>query len=159
MVADLVISEFMASPTSQPGNIADVDGAFSDWIEVHNTTNQPINLAGWQLRDSEETWTFPSQTLAANGYLVVFASDKNRSTAGQELHTNFKLGNSNDTLTLLLPDGVSIASDFDYPDQLSNISYGPNSALTANGYFHDALARPAQCDRAGRGPDQADRDQ
>src|SRR5690349_6233790 len=93
MVADLVISEFMASPTNAAGNIQDKDGEYSDWIEVHNTTAAPINLAGWSLTDNSgdlDQWVFPSQTLAANGYLVVFASGKDLRTAGQELHTNFK---------------------------------------------------------------------
>src|SRR5205085_5255213 len=65
LVADLVISEFMASPTLT-GNYPDKDGDFSDWIEIHNTTAAPINLAGWSLTDKSndlDQWVFPNETL------------------------------------------------------------------------------------------------
>ena len=115
LVADLVISEFMASPTNAAGNIQDKDGDYSDWIEIHNTTAAPINLAGWSLTDKSndlDQWVFPNQTLAANGYLVVFASEKDLRTPGQELHTNFKLGGGGEYLALVAPDGVTFGSQF-----------------------------------------------
>src|SRR4029079_12468214 len=78
---DVVISEFMASNTK---TVADQDGDFSDWIEVHNITAAPVSLQRWQLTEHKlqpAKWTFPAVTLPADGYLVVFASGKNRAVA------------------------------------------------------------------------------
>ncbi len=92
-----VINEFMASNGSQPplavGDILDADGDSSDWIELYNPTPEAFDLGGWYLTDDPNEpakWQFPSPTiLAPDGYLLVFASGKDR-TKGQ-LHTNFKL--------------------------------------------------------------------
>src|SRR6266700_4241341 len=88
---DVFISEFMAVNDS---TLADEDGDFSDWIEIHNSGAVGVNLNGWFLTDklSQLTeWRFPSTNLAPNGYLVVFASGKDRRVPGAPLHTNFKL--------------------------------------------------------------------
>src|SRR5258708_39930765 len=76
--AEPVIREFMASNDS---TLADEDGAFSDWIEIFNPDSSPVNLGGWYLTDSakkKSKWAIPAVTLASNGFLVVFASGKNR---------------------------------------------------------------------------------
>lgn len=90
--AEPVISEFMASNS---GVLADGDGNFPDWIEVHNPDAASLSLTGWGLRDSTETWRFPvGSTIAGGGYLVVFASGQaieNYTDAGGNLHTTFKL--------------------------------------------------------------------
>ncbi|MEM7393539.1 MAG: lamin tail domain-containing protein, partial [Verrucomicrobiota bacterium] len=117
--------EFMA----ENGNgLMDEDGAFSDWIEIHNPAATNLNLAGWYLTDDPlnlTRWTFPSTPLASNGYLLVFASSKNRAVAGNELHTDFSLDNDGEFLALVEPDGLTIASRFaPYPAQATNISYG-----------------------------------
>ncbi|WP_442481650.1 chitobiase/beta-hexosaminidase C-terminal domain-containing protein [Aeoliella sp. SH292] len=122
----VVISEFLAS---NGGGLADVDGDNSDWIELHNAGSEAVSLAGWYLTDSADNltkWQLPSIELAADGYLVVFASNKNRAVAGQELHTNFALSADGEYLGLVLPDGVTIADAFvpQFPAQLSNVSYG-----------------------------------
>src|SRR5687768_11394470 len=72
------LSEFMASNQS---SLVDDDGDFSDWIEIHNPDAVPVSLAGWHLTDSAKNktkWTFPAVTVPAGGYLVVFASGKDR---------------------------------------------------------------------------------
>src|SRR3989442_5637527 len=87
----VVISEFMAGNNQ---TLADEDGEFSDWIELHNTGVSTVNLDGWILTDTASElrlWQFPATNLAANAYLVVFASNKDRHTPGATLHTNFKL--------------------------------------------------------------------
>jgi hypothetical protein len=76
--------------------------------------------------------------LEPNKYLVLFASGKDRGTAQDELHTNFKLNSGGEHVSLHSPDG-SVVSEFgvagsDYPEQFPNISFG----ATAGGprYFH-----------------------
>src|SRR3954465_9693740 len=40
------------------------------FIELHNTTDRPIDLTGWRLARSV-TYKFPAKKIEANGYLVV----------------------------------------------------------------------------------------
>jgi hypothetical protein len=110
--AALTISEFQAVNNS---TIRDEDGDYSDWIEIHNPTQAEQNFDGWYLTDSALTltkWCFPNVVLPSGGYLVVFASDKNRTntTAGR-LHTNFKLNADGEHLALVDPTG-NVASEF-----------------------------------------------
>ncbi|WP_016775982.1 lamin tail domain-containing protein [Anaerophaga thermohalophila] len=74
----IIISEILASNSNM---LEDEDGDFSDWIELYNPGDDPVNLEGWGLSDDEEEpmkWTFPEVTLAPGEYLIVWASNKNR---------------------------------------------------------------------------------
>lgn len=124
--ANPVISEFMASNSR---TLADEDGAYSDWIELHNPTAGAIELGGWYLTDSAGNltkWKMPPVSLPAGGYLVVFASGKNRTGNPTALHTNFALSADGEYLALVQPDGATIAHEFapEYPAQLADVSYG-----------------------------------
>jgi hypothetical protein len=126
--ASVRISEFLAD---NAGGLRDADGQSPDWIELHNESALPVNLAGWRLTDSAGApakWIFPAVNLPANGYLVVFASGKNRAVAGGELHTNFQLARDGGYLALVQPDGV-VAQEFApaYPRQRPNVSYGTDT--------------------------------
>ena len=71
---------------------------------------------------------------APNANLVVFASDKNRAVAGQQLHTNFKLDADGDYLGLTRPDGT-VASEYlnPFPAQQEDVSYGiPTAGAATN---------------------------
>ena len=131
--AQVVISEFMADNKK---TLADVDGQFSDWIEVYNTGPTNINLAGWALTDDAthaNRWIFPSTNLTAKGFLVVFASGKNRAVPGAELHTDFSLKASGEYLALLRPNGT-VATEFapTFPPQSPDISYGYQQDASTN---------------------------
>jgi hypothetical protein len=126
MAAQPVINEILASNQNV---IQDADGDYSDFIELYNQGDQPVNLAGWYLTDDDELldkWEFPSVSLAPGQYLVVFASGKDRRIAGSELHTNFALEQNGEYLALVQPDGSTIASAFapEFPLQHEDISYG-----------------------------------
>jgi hypothetical protein len=59
----------------------DEDGDTPDWFELHNTSANAINLQGWTCSDDLadiQKWTFPDVTIAADAYLRVWASDKDR---------------------------------------------------------------------------------
>jgi len=125
--AALRISEFLAE---NDGGLIDSDGDTPDWIEIENTAASAVNLAGWRLTDNPTNltkWTFPPTNLAANGYLLVFASGKDRATNGAPLHTNFRLENGGGYLALVDSNGV-VASEFHYPQQHRNVSFGPSSS-------------------------------
>ena len=124
--ADIIISEFLASNTK---GLTDEDGDHSDWIELSNISGSAIDLAGWHLTDDAtvlDRWEFPSVSLNPGDELVVFASNKNRSIAGDELHANFKLSSSGEYLALVKADGVTVEDDLSpsYPQQYPDISYG-----------------------------------
>jgi twitching motility protein PilT len=70
---------------------------------VQNRGAAAVNLEGWSLsndRDEEGQWIFPSVNLPANGFLIVWASGKDRrpTTAGARLHTTVKLNGTGDSL-------------------------------------------------------------
>ena len=126
----VVITEFVAS--NQNG-IKDEDGETSDWIEIFNSGTTSANLAGWRLTNDSgdlSKWIFPAVTLDPNGFIVVFASSKNRVNPIQPLHTNFKLSAGGGYLGLVRPDGT-ISSDFNpYPAQYTDKSYGYQQSVT-----------------------------
>lgn len=53
------------------------DAGGSDFIELHNTTTSPIEITGWVISDSKNTYQsyrFPSTTIPAMDYLTIPAS-------------------------------------------------------------------------------------
>lgn len=131
------ISEFMADNASV---LADADGAFTDWIEIHNPDAVAVNLQDYALTDDPAVpakWRFPAVTLNAGARLTVFASGKNRAVAGSELHTNFLLSAEGEYLALVAPDGVTAVQSFNpYPPQEENQSYGLPETLDAVSYLN-----------------------
>ncbi|MDA3926696.1 MAG: CotH kinase family protein, partial [Kiritimatiellae bacterium] len=109
--------------------ITDEDLDYSDWIELKNTSSDAINLAGWYLTDDANNlnkWQFPATDILPGAYLIVFASDKDRSIAGSELHTNFKLSGDGEYLAIVEANGTTIAHEYtpSFPPQLDDLSYG-----------------------------------
>lgn len=118
-----ILNEFMAS---NAGGLNDEDGDSSDWIEIRNPNPFAIDLAGYQLADSANTWDFPaSSAIEGDGYRIVFASSKNRTNPAGNLHTGFGLSADGEYLALKTPQG-SVATAFSpsYPPQRQNVSAG-----------------------------------
>ncbi|MBN1854137.1 MAG: CotH kinase family protein, partial [Pirellulales bacterium] len=123
-----LITEFMASNAT---TLSDGDGNYSDWIEIYNPTEEPIELDGWHLADDADNldkWTFPAITLDPGEYLVVFASGQDSETyidpAGN-LHTDFQLSATGDYLAITDPDNSIVhAYAPQFPQQLTDVSYG-----------------------------------
>ncbi len=74
----LFINELMA----KNGNIwPDEDGDFTDWIEIYNQEDTAVNLDGFALSDKydeRDKWRFPAIQIPAKGFLLIFASGKDR---------------------------------------------------------------------------------
>jgi hypothetical protein len=124
-LAGVMISEFMAD---NKDTLNDEDGKSSDWIEIFNPTASDVDLAGWALTDDPRhllAWRFPNVVLAANSYLLVFASGEDRTNVTGRLHTNFQLSDRGGFLALVDPQ-TNIVSSFRpaYPSQLKDVSYG-----------------------------------
>ena len=127
--SELVISEFMAiNNETHP----DEEGKFPDWIEIYNPMCAAVDLDGWYLTDDADDdpnltkWQFPAGVVLDPGeFLVVFASGHNRRDPANPLHTNFKLGDNEDDVALVTPDGKTIAYSYlKYPQQIGDVSYG-----------------------------------
>ena len=134
LTANIVINEFVASNDKTLETIA---GKTPDWIELHNRSEEAVDLTGWQLRDSSATWTIPEMSIEPDAYLIVFASgDDFVVTEPQlELHTNFKLKAGGEYLGLMQPDG-SVVHEFNpYPDQSTDQSFGLSLGESFSQYF------------------------
>jgi hypothetical protein len=146
---NIVINEVLSSNTN---SIEDENGSKEDWVELYNNGPASVNLMGYGLSDDPALpykWTFPNVTVASGQYLIVWCSDKNRSIAGQPLHTNWKISGSGETITLTNTSAVAVSTA--PPAVLpSDISWGkspngtgpyvyfgqptPNAANTTTGY-------------------------
>jgi len=104
---DLVINEFMSLNKT---TIQDEDGEYSDWIEIYNKGDSPITLSDYALSDDSSDigkWVFPEMPLSSKGFLLVFASGKDRHDPA-ELHANFKIASSGEEIFLSGPGRIII---------------------------------------------------
>ncbi|MCA9215452.1 MAG: lamin tail domain-containing protein, partial [Planctomycetales bacterium] len=98
-----IISEFMAK---NDGQLRDGDDRSSDWIEIYNAGDQSVNLQGYFLSDDPaepRKWAFPARELAADSYMVVFASDQDAADyvdADGYLHATFALSSTGEFVGL-----------------------------------------------------------
>ena len=77
-VGQLSITEFVAD---NDGSYLDSDGEASDWIELSNSGASAVSTDGLYLTDNASDltqWMLPDVTIPAGGYLVIFASGKDR---------------------------------------------------------------------------------
>ncbi|MBT4482321.1 MAG: hypothetical protein HOC71_01430, partial [Candidatus Latescibacteria bacterium] len=100
---DFIHHDNYRNPSEIP-SVPDEDGEYSDWIELFNPGDTPIDLTGYGLSDnlsSPYKWVFPAYSLAPGQYLLVFASGKDRRNSENAfLHTNFKIKATGETLVL-----------------------------------------------------------
>ena len=123
-LADFKISEFLAS---NENGLSDEDLDHSDWIEITNTKNEALNIGGWHLTDdksNKKKWMLPPIDIAPQETIIVFASGKNRNQDNSELHANFSLDSNGEYLALVEPDGETITSEYIFPKQETDVSYG-----------------------------------
>ena len=67
--------------SSNIATISDEDGDYPDWIEIYNSGETTIDMAGYGLTDDAEylfKWVFPSLPISAEDHILVFASGKDR---------------------------------------------------------------------------------
>lgn len=130
------INEIMAE---NDGALDDEDGDQPDWVELYNPNAFTAGLAGAHLSDAAalpSKWTFPAgASIPPGGYLVVFASNKDRAITGSPLHTNFELRKAGEAVFLSSPAGSlwsQLPGDYPataaYPAQFRDTSYGIDGA-------------------------------
>ncbi len=146
---DLVINELMAANDSLSG-ISDLNGDYADWIELHNTTDQYLDLSGYHLSDSlpdPTKWAFPQGVgVEAGGYLIVYA-DNDPTQIG--VHAGFRLSRLGEDLAFSSPSGEVIET-VSYPEHSGGDSYSriPN----ATGDFSFAYPTVAASNETEPGP-------
>jgi hypothetical protein len=132
------------------GGVVNHAGTYPDWIELQNTTASPINLSGWSLTDdgNERKYVFPSTTIAANGYVMVWCDDATNTTPG--LHAGFSLDQDGETVTLFDPNTNRIDA-ITFGLQVTNYSVGRiagkwtlNTATTNAANAAATVAAPAE---------------
>ena len=122
----LSITEFVAD---NDGSYLDSDDEASDWIELSNAGASAVSTDGLYLTDNASDltqWMLPDVTIPAGGYLVIFASGKDRKDPQGDLHTNFSLSARGEYLALIDTDGITPLSQFapEFPKQFFGMAYG-----------------------------------
>ena len=137
-LTDIYISELSTTGTFE---YLDEEGDQEDWIEIHNPTGAAVSVAGLYLSDATNNllrWEFPAINIQAGGFLVVFASEKNRRpTDGSNLHTNFALDSEGEYLAIV--DSASqVISEVApmYPPQRAAFTFGFDSSNNAYRYMN-----------------------
>ena len=124
-------------------------GTYPDLIELHNPSDQPVDLSGMRLTDDAlEPGKFifpPNTTLGAGAYLVLYADNPN-ATAGW--HLGFSLKEEGESLYLFdtLERGGAVLDAVSFGWQLADLSIGRLSngawALTQPTFGSENLAVP-----------------
>ena len=146
--------------------ITDYNGKYSDYIELYNSSDDTVDLAGWGLSDNPDKlfkWTFPDgATIAPYGYLVVFASGNN-TACGTEYHTNYNITRGGETIILSTPEG-GIADIIDLPvleedsvmarypdgnDTLKTMSGTPSDSNTSGTVTSSFVSKPGFSHESG----------
>ncbi len=126
--SDLFISEIMLTNRT----LAEDEGAFYDWVELHNAGSQAIDLSGYGLSDDAGNpgrWRFPDGTRIEPGaYQLMMASKtpiaEAKSESSPYIHLNFALSNTRgEIVTLYDKDGVLLDRIAALP-QRDGASYG-----------------------------------
>ena len=122
----------------------DEDGDTPDWFELYNYGNTPISLSNWTISDKNDEpkkWTFPNISIESDQYLLVWASDKDRSST----NTFRTLINRGDNFKYLVPNSEVLSNwntlifdDSNWQSGVSGFGYGdgddetiiPNGSLS-----------------------------
>ena len=118
-----IVNEVMSSNTAA---LADEDGDFPDWVELYNPDDTPYSLDGHFLTDDEDNlnrWQLPDVEIPPEGYLLIFASRKNRRDADKELHASFAINEDGEYVALVNDDGESVMSGIVVPPLQEDQSY------------------------------------
>ena len=124
----VVINELMAD---NDNTLADPQGDYDDWLELHNRTDSSVMLTGLYLSDKEDNptkWAFPENTeIPANGYLIVWLDeDHDDEDATEGLHANFKLSKGGEIAILVGPDaeGNQVLDSITFGEQETDVAFG-----------------------------------
>ena len=120
----LYINEFMASNST---TIADEIGEHDDWVELYNSTSDPIDVGGMFIADdiNDDLYLIPNSnssqtTVPANGYLILWF-DKDEEQGAH--HVGEKLSADGEGI-YLLSDSTTFIDSLSFDTQETDISMG-----------------------------------
>ena len=97
---DIIITEIMQNPSA-------VSDSAGEWFEIYNTTGAPIDIAGWDFKDSSnsaEDFTINSSLVVPAGGYIVLGNNANSGTNGgvsvDYEYSGMFLGNGADELAI-----------------------------------------------------------
>jgi hypothetical protein len=105
--ADIVINEIFCDPTPSIGLPE------TEYVELYNRSNNPINLEGWTITDRHSTGIMPKAILGPRAHIILTTSaGKSSFSEVPVLGLNGfpSLNNSRDTIVVKTPDGMMIDS-------------------------------------------------
>lgn len=119
--SQIVINEFSASNS---GSVVDPDfKGSSDWIELYNAGDSPVNLMGYFISDNAAVpakWQLKSNfILQPDSFMLIWCDGLDT----LNLHTNFKLAAEGETIVLSDNSG-NLLDSITYTLQETNISFG-----------------------------------
>jgi len=122
----VVLNEFLASNGTV---LADEEGQYDDWIELHNAGSSPIDIGGMYLTDDLDRptrWQVPTDrpdltVVPPGGYVLIWA-DGDTDDAG--LHAGFKLSSGGEEIALFDTDGAGLLDYVTFGEQRGNVSFG-----------------------------------
>jgi hypothetical protein len=130
----VTINEIMAGNQT---TLADKDGDFDDWFELHNAGTEIADLTGYTLTDvltNATKYVVPAgTTIPPGGFLLVWADEElGQNAPGGDLHVNFRLSLGGEEIGLFAPDGTLLDAVI-FGQQTNDVSIGryPDGALTA----------------------------
>lgn len=132
----LYVNEVIAT---NPGDFTDNFGNASDWIEIFNNTDAPVDLHNYYISDNPNNLTKfrlegtdGSLIIPAKGFLILWADSK--PNLGSR-HLNFGLSSDGESVVLTEPNGVTIVHQLEFPQQYEDMSFGLASDNLETRYF------------------------
>jgi hypothetical protein len=127
-IEGLYINEFLASNSSI---ITDENGDYDDWIEIYNSTNNPINIGGLYITDNPDipykyqipNYDLQKTTIPAKGYLLCWADNEIEQGI---THVNFKLDMDGEHVAIVqrIENEAVFLDSLTFLTQETDISYG-----------------------------------
>ncbi|MCA0238271.1 MAG: CotH kinase family protein [Bacteroidetes bacterium] len=134
-VSALFVNEILASNTQ---SLPDEQGAYDDWFELYNASDDSLNVGGLCFTDNVTEpcrWQAPMHfpdltTLPPHGFLLLWADGQ----PGQgPLHADFKLSAAGETVAIFQRSG------FGYAEQ-ERLNFGPQTPDISRGRYPDGSA-------------------
>jgi hypothetical protein len=127
--SNLVINEILINNFEE---YPDEDFDYPSWIEIWNPTTEAAFTNNLQLIFDGNIWQFPDGKIDPGDYILIWASEKNRSKQESELHADFIIPKTGGTLSLFSEERDKIIDKIAIPPLNTNISIGRDSSSPRN---------------------------
>ncbi len=141
------ITEVMASNDAT----VTIGGEFVDWIEIHNSSAETVDLSGYGLSDNigrARKWQFPAGTVIQPGeYRIIKCDANNAANTAAELHASYNLAQAGGYSIVLADPMGKILDKIVMPRVPTDVSYG--RTMGREGFFYYDLPTPGAQNMTG----------